>query len=106
MARPSVDKLTRKTSTAMPGMERHRQNFKISMPNLAFVRCFVTMLLRFGSKLPRRKAVPRSDAPVTNEHNALEFGRMQADSGCALKVPLPWGLRPRGPLCCYPGTLT
>ena len=37
---------TRKTKTATPGMERQRQNLKNSMPNLALVRCFVTMLLR------------------------------------------------------------
>ena len=35
--------LTRKTHTAMPGIDRQRQNLKISIPNLALVRCFVTI---------------------------------------------------------------
>jgi len=35
--------LTRKTPTAMPGIDRQRQNLKISIPNLALVRCFVTI---------------------------------------------------------------
>jgi hypothetical protein len=43
---------TLKTSTATPGMERHRQNLKTSIPNLAFVRCLVTILPRPCNLVP------------------------------------------------------
>jgi len=92
--RPSVVKRTRKTSTAMPGMERHRQNLKISMPNLAFVRCFVTMLPRRASarSCPQESQGPgpETSTPVTKEHpqhSRTDTGELGAPAGPTERRP-------------------
>ena len=72
---------TRKTRTATPGIERQRQNFNISIPNLALVRCFVTIVgssLLLWSSLCGRTA---RRAQLTNR-------RSSAQARCHLQMQL------------------
>ena len=71
---------TRKTRTATPGIERQRQNLNISIPNLALVRCFVTIV---GSSL----LLWSSLCGRTARRTQLTSRRSSAQARCHLYSP-------------------
>lgn len=91
--------LTLKTHTAMPGIDRQRQNLKISIPNLALVRCFVT-ILSVIAKIAHRGSLPPTNVarPSLQTRHSLQSIPCQS---CVLRdtvTPAMFGTTSNGPL--------